>query len=34
VSYSIDADRWLRTTVEDLVRKQRLKEDEPVIRLR
>lgn len=34
VTYSINADRWLRTTVEDLVRKQPLRVDQPVVRLR
>lgn len=34
VTYAINADRWLCTTVEDLVRKQALKENEPVVRLR
>ncbi|MFN3652021.1 MAG: Hsp70 family protein [Armatimonadota bacterium] len=34
VTYNINADRWLCVTVEDLVRKQVLKENEPVVRLR
>jgi hypothetical protein len=34
VTYAIDADRWLRTTVEDLVLQRVLSEDEPVTRLR
>jgi molecular chaperone DnaK (HSP70) len=34
VTYSINADRWLCTTVEDLVRKQPLRVNEPVVRLR
>jgi molecular chaperone DnaK (HSP70) len=34
VTYAIDDDRWLRTTVEDLVRKQVLRDKEPVVRLR
>jgi hypothetical protein len=34
VSYCIDPDRWLCVTVEDLVRKQRLRVNEPVVRLR
>jgi len=34
VSFRIDADRWLRMTVHDLVRKVDLKVDEPVVRLR
>jgi hypothetical protein len=34
VTYSINADRWLCTTVEDLVRKQILRDNEPVARLR
>jgi hypothetical protein len=34
VTYAIDADRWLRITVEDLVRKVALRENEPVVRLR
>ncbi len=34
VTYSINADRWLCTTVEDLVRKQILRANEPVARLR
>jgi len=34
VTYSVNADRWLCTTVEDLVRKQPLRENEPVVRLR
>lgn len=34
VTYSINADRWLCTTVEDLVSKQPLRVNEPVVRLR
>jgi molecular chaperone DnaK (HSP70) len=34
VTYSINADRWLCVTVEDLVRKQPLRVNEPVVRLR
>jgi len=34
VSYFINRDRWLCMTVEDLVRKQTLRVNEPVIRLR
>jgi molecular chaperone DnaK (HSP70) len=34
VTYSINADRWLCITVDDLVRKQPLRVDEPVVRLR
>lgn len=34
VTYSVNEDRWLCTTVEDLVRKQPLRVDEPVVRLR
>lgn len=34
VTFHINSDRWLCTTVEDLVRKQPLKVDEPVVRLR
>jgi molecular chaperone DnaK (HSP70) len=34
VTYSVNADRWLCTTVEDLVRKQWLRVNEPVVRLR
>jgi molecular chaperone DnaK (HSP70) len=34
VTYFINEDRWLCTTVEDLVRKQPLRENEPVVRLR
>ena len=34
VTYSVNADRWLCTTVEDLVRKQTLRVDDPVVRLR
>jgi molecular chaperone DnaK (HSP70) len=34
VTYSINADRWLCTTVEDLVRKEPLRVNEPVVRLR
>ncbi|MCC2671491.1 MAG: Molecular chaperone DnaK [Armatimonadetes bacterium] len=34
VTYSINADRWLCITVEDLIRKQPIREDEPVVRLR
>ncbi len=34
VTYSINADRWLCTTVDDLVRKQPLRVNEPVVRLR
>ena len=34
VNYRINADRWLCTTVEDLVRKQTLIDDQPVVRLR
>jgi molecular chaperone DnaK (HSP70) len=34
VTYSINADRWLCTTVEDLVRNQPLRVNEPVVRLR
>ncbi|MBM3457831.1 MAG: Hsp70 family protein [Armatimonadetes bacterium] len=34
VTYSVNEDRWLCTTVEDLVRKQPLRVEEPVVRLR
>jgi molecular chaperone DnaK (HSP70) len=34
VTYAVNTDRWLCTTVEDLVRKQQLRVDEPVVRLR
>lgn len=34
VTYSINSDRWLSMTVEDLVRKQPLREEEAVVRLR
>jgi molecular chaperone DnaK (HSP70) len=34
VTYSVNADRWLCTTVEDLVRKEALRVNEPVVRLR
>lgn len=34
VTFSIDADRWLRITIHDLVRKVDLKVNEPVVRLR
>ncbi|MBI3909432.1 MAG: Hsp70 family protein [Armatimonadetes bacterium] len=34
VTYSVNADRWLCTTVEDLVRKQPLRVNELVVRLR
>jgi len=34
VTYFVNEDRWLCTTVEDLVRKQVLRENEPVVRLR
>jgi molecular chaperone DnaK (HSP70) len=34
VTYSVNTDRWLCTTVEDLVRKQLLRLNEPVVRLR
>lgn len=34
VTFSIDADRWLRITVHDLVKKQDLRVNEPVVRLR
>jgi hypothetical protein len=34
VTYAINADRWLCVTVEDLVRKQTLRVQEPVVRLR
>jgi molecular chaperone DnaK (HSP70) len=34
VTYAVDADRWLCVTIEDLVRKQRLRANEPVARLR
>jgi molecular chaperone DnaK (HSP70) len=34
VTYSVNRDRWLCTTVEDLVRKQFLRVNEPVVRLR
>lgn len=34
VTYFINGDRWLCTTVEDLVRKQPLRENEPVVRVR
>jgi hypothetical protein len=34
VTYSVNEDRWLCTTVEDLVRKQPLRINEPVVRLR
>lgn len=34
VTYHINSDRWLCTTVEDLIRKQPLRINEPVVRLR
>jgi molecular chaperone DnaK (HSP70) len=34
VTYAVDADRWLCITIDDLVRKQRLRVNEPVARLR
>ena len=34
VTYFVNEDRWLCTTVYDLVRKQPLRENEPVVRLR
>jgi hypothetical protein len=34
VTYSVNSDRWLCTTVEDLVRKETLRNVEPVVRLR
>lgn len=34
VAYSINTDRWLCLTVEDLVRKQLLRVNEPIVRLR
>ena len=34
VTFSIDADRWLRMTVHDLLRKVDLKVNEPVVKLR
>ena len=34
VTFSVNADRWLCATVEDLVRKEPLRVDEPVVRLR
>ena len=34
VTFNIDADRWLRITIHDLVRKVDLKVNEPVVRLR
>jgi hypothetical protein len=34
VTYSVDADRWLCVTIEDLVRKQPLRVNETVARLR
>jgi molecular chaperone DnaK (HSP70) len=34
VTYSVNEDRWLTTTVDDLVRKQPLRVNEPVVRLR
>jgi molecular chaperone DnaK (HSP70) len=34
VSYSVNDDRWLCATIEDLARKQLLRENEPVVRLR
>jgi molecular chaperone DnaK (HSP70) len=34
VTYTIDASRWLRQTVEDLVRKETIRVNEPVVRLR
>jgi molecular chaperone DnaK (HSP70) len=34
VTYTINSDRWLTVTVDDLVRKQPIREDEPVVRLR
>jgi len=34
VTYSITPDRWLCVTVEDLLRKQLLRVNEPVVRLR
>jgi molecular chaperone DnaK (HSP70) len=34
VTFSVNADRWLCITAEDLVRKETLRSDEPVVRLR
>ncbi|HEY3281866.1 MAG TPA: Hsp70 family protein [Armatimonadota bacterium] len=34
VAFSVNSDRWLCATVEDLVRKEVLREQEPVVRLR
>jgi len=34
VTFSVNADRWLCMTVEDLVRKEPLRVEEPVVRLR
>ncbi|MGC4047651.1 MAG: Hsp70 family protein [Armatimonas sp.] len=34
VTYRVDDNRWLRMTVEDLVKKATLRTDEPVVRLR
>ena len=34
VTYRVDENRWLRMTVEDLVKKSTLKKDDPVVRLR
>ena len=34
VTYRVDDNRWLRMTVEDLVKKSTLKKDDPVVRLR
>jgi molecular chaperone DnaK (HSP70) len=34
VAYTINADRWLCTTVDDLVRRQPLRVNEPMVRLR
>jgi len=34
VTFSVNADRWLCMTVEDLVRKESLRVEEPVVRLR
>jgi hypothetical protein len=34
VTYTINSDRWLTATVDDLVRKQPIREDEAVVRLR
>jgi hypothetical protein len=34
VTYSVNPDRWLCVTVEDLLRKEPLRVNEPVVRLR